>query len=128
MSKTKFKRLQELCHKIAVEKGFWGNVCLCKSPKLSYKKEYITPICMKCFERIKGKRNDGELIALMHSELSEALEDLRHGNDKHVGSELADCVIRVMDFCEARGIDLEQEMLKKIKKNKKRPYKHGKKF
>ncbi len=128
-SKSQMKILQEICHMIAKEKGFWGDVCICKNPKFdtpSYKKD--TPICMKCFKSKNGLRNDGEIIALMHSELSEALEDLRHGRDKHVGVELADCVIRVMDFAEAREIDLEKEILKKIEKNKKRKYKHGKKF
>lgn len=144
------KQLQKLCHKIAVEKGFWEYICLdCKgkgkikvivdinagqitntlfSYKPKFKKCY--DICWNCngTGKIKSDRNNAEMIALMHSELSEALEDLRRGRDNHVGSELADCMIRVMDFCEARGIDLEKEILKKIKKNKKRKYKHGKKF
>ena len=127
MGKSKFKKLQELCHKIAVEKGFWDYTCnICGH---SYRKPLYGD-CPSCRATAKSstERNNGEMIALMHSELSEALEDLRHGKKKHVGEELADCVIRVMDFCEARGVDLEKEILKKIKKNKKRPYKHGKKF
>lgn len=54
----------------------------------------------------------GELIALMHSELSEALEAARHGNppdDKipeftGLEAELGDTVIRIMDFAQKRGL------------------------
>jgi NTP pyrophosphatase (non-canonical NTP hydrolase) len=88
------------CHKIAKEKGWWD-----------------TP------------RNDGELIALMHSELSEALEAMRNqASVEAVSEELADCCIRIFDYCGARNIDLEQSLLKKIDYNKTRPYRHGKKF
>ena len=74
-------------------------------------------------------RNDGELIALMHSELSEALEAMRnHGSQEDIAEELADCCIRIFDCCGARGIDLQKAIGKKIKKNRLRPYKHGKKF
>ena len=125
------KKLQALCHKIAKEKGFWGNVCLCKSPKLvkGYSNTYL-PLCNNCDKNVTLGRNNGELIALMHSELSEALEELRKKevNWKKVGTELSDCVIRIMDFCEARGINLEKKIKNKIKKNKKRKYKHGKRF
>lgn len=42
-----------------------------------------------------------------------------------IPSELADVVIRVLDYCEAAGIDLEQEIIIKNEFNKTRPYKHG---
>jgi len=95
------KKLQKICHKIAKEKGFWDK-----------------------------DRNDGELIALMHSELSEALEALRQTDERknNIGEELADCVIRICDYCEARGVDLEKEINRKLEINKRRPYRHNKRF
>lgn len=70
-------------------------------------------------------REDGTLIALMHSELSEALEALRKGDEANLAEELADVVIRIMDYCGHRGIDLENAILVKMAINKNRPYKHG---
>lgn len=83
------------------------------------------------------ERDDGRLIALMHSELSEALEALRNGNptDEHCPAfsnleiELADLIIRVMDFGCARDLRLAAAVVAKDAFNKTRGHHHGgKKF
>ena len=81
-------------------------------------------------------RNDGEMIALCHSELSEALEAMRHENPEssaiagfsQVEEELADLVIRVMDMSAARGWRVGLAVLAKMEFNEGRPHKHGKGF
>ena len=66
-----------------------------------------------------------ELIALMHSELSEAVEAWRNGDEDNLAEELADTVIRVLDFCGHEHIDLQAAIEKKISINWSRPIRHG---
>jgi len=59
---------------------------------------------------------------LTYGELAEAFEAYRKKNSK-VGEELADVTIYLLGLSEILGINLEKEILKKIKINKKRKYK-----
>lgn len=84
------------------------------------------------------ERNIGEMLALIHSEVSEALEaqrvgDMEYHEDEHhkplgFGSELADIIIRTLDLAEHLGFNINQIVLNKMAYNETRPFKHGKAF
>ncbi len=73
-------------------------------------------------------RKTGTLIALIHSELSEALEAHREGDVENFAEEMADVVIRVADLCGGYGIDLEAAIVAKMERNRQRPRLHGKRY
>jgi NTP pyrophosphatase (non-canonical NTP hydrolase) len=114
-----FDDMAEEVHAMARRKGWWN------------------------VEIISGqRRNDAELIALMHSELSEALEairakddfpdrpDLGAASDKipeflGIEEEYADAIIRIMDHAHARGLNIGEALVAKMFFNEGRPYRHG---
>lgn len=114
--------------------------------------EQINKLVQEAHENAKEKgwhdadRSFGELIALCHSELSEALEEHRNGHDTNkiyypnrehpcsvyeenkpegIPIELADVIIRIFDMCGKYEIDLDAAINIKMEYNKTRPYKHG---
>jgi len=100
-----------------------------------------------CYERSKEKGwHDPEVdatfverLCLVHSEVSEALEEYRNGRGfdeiyysdsgkmEGIPIELADVVIRVFDLCGKHNIDLGKAVVDKLEFNKTRPYRHGNK-
>ena len=79
----------------------------------------------KTGERIQ--RNFGEVVALMHSELSEALEADRKGlmdeklpHRPGVEVEFADCIIRILDTAAALGLDVAGALIEKNRFNAQR--------
>ena len=91
------RKLTQLCHETAKEKGFWDE-----------------------------KRNIGEALMLIVTELAEAMEAHRVQNEENFKEELANTFIRLFDLCGGLDIDIQHEIEKKSKKNRDRPYKHGK--
>ena len=82
------------------------------------------------------ERNDGEVMALIHSEVSEALEALRNNNPTSnrlveftsVEEELADVIIRIMDYAWGNQLSLAQAILAKMEYNEGREFMHGRSF
>src|SRR4030042_6508519 len=92
------KELQKEVHRNARDHGFWTN-----------------------------SHNIGEKIALIHSEISEALEAYRQSQPlSSVAEELADTVIRILDLAEYLGMDIQSAIEEKHKINMNRLFLHGK--
>lgn len=126
--------LRDMVHRTAVEHGWWDwsaiKVC-CEFPAATRDDLTVNEV--------------GAKLALVHSEVSEALECVREnpsgivapsthlipnpdgtlGKPEGFASELADVLIRVLDICGALDIDIEAEVMAKHRYNETRPSRHG---
>jgi NTP pyrophosphatase (non-canonical NTP hydrolase) len=130
---TSISELQEICGKAAAAKGFHDD----------------RPDSYTTADRRDLANWQGNKLMLIVSEVAEAQDELRKGNaaaltyyptatvstsvdgphkPEGVPSELADTVIRVLDFCYTEGIDLEAIIEEKLAYNATRPRLHGKQF
>lgn len=111
----RIRDIQADVHALAREKGWWTD------PETG--------------AEVDAEKRIPEAIALVHSELSEALEEYRRGTlatyyaatgkPEGFAVELADAVIRILDLSGALGLDLEAAIAEKHAFNRTRPYRHG---
>jgi NTP pyrophosphatase (non-canonical NTP hydrolase) len=95
---------QEAVHRTAVEHGWWDR-----------------------------ERPIGEVLMLIVTELAEAMEAYREGNHasekvpafSKLEEELADAMIRILDFAGGESLDIEGALRAKMAYNETRPYRHG---
>lgn len=140
-------KLSKEIHEANVAKGFYEDFEAIEALVIESGKQELVKAFQQTF--------DAQRYALIGSEVSEALEAMRGGNyfggatsewkedllsmedtgfkenfKQHVKDtqedELADILIRVLDYAAYRNIDLDFHVKAKLKYNALRPHKHGK--
>lgn len=122
--------LQKICHGLAKEGGWWEKSQEAKDAQAMLDSEQITegsPLHKILTKTANEERNPLELLSLVHSEVSEALEGVRKDqmddklpHRKMEEVELADVIVRVLDYAGGRGLDVGGALVEKLKFNQHR--------
>ena len=125
--------VQNLLHLNDVQHGFWDE----PTYKMTLK-DQVRSLDKGSLADTVPDFNDSEKLMLMVSELAEAQECLRAGTADepsakiapftNLEEELADTVIRILDYAGKKNLRLAEAIVAKAEYNIRRPYKHGKKF
>jgi NTP pyrophosphatase (non-canonical NTP hydrolase) len=124
-SPRSIRSLQEESHALALSKGWWPN----GTGKTVSVNEILSKIALihselsEALEVIREKGTEADWIWFVGRSIGENLESLP--KPEGFGIELADAVIRIMDICGSLKIDLEKCIITKMHYNKTRPHRHG---
>ena len=117
-------KLRDEIHEYAISKGFWDN-----------QRETGT-LLMLCVSELaeameadrKDRYADLELIEKDKEDFIDFKWSFENSIKDTFEDELADTIIRILDLCGAKGIDIEKHNELKMRYNKTREKMHGKKY
>lgn len=118
-------KLSEEIYNANKEKGFWDE------PRTNI--ECLALAAGECHEAIEADRkglqmsNHSKRLLEDSMKLNFSLVFKNHVKDT-MEDEIADAIIRLLDFCGARGIDIDWHIKNKLRYNATREHKHGKKY
>ena len=117
-------KLRDEIHEYAISKGFWD------------KEREIGTLLMLCVSELaeameadrKDRYADLELIEKDKEDFIDFKWSFENSIKDTFEDELADTIIRILDLCGAKGIDIEKHIELKMKYNATRERMHGKKY